>query len=159
MNKKVVLAAVIGSFLFLGACKKKEEVNSEIQNSNVSNPTSIGIPEAEKTVVPADGKYPVMTFDKTEHDFGTIAAGSKVNYSFQFTNTGEADLTIIAAAGSCGCTVPEYPKKPIKPGESAKIKVIFNSAGKHGNQQKSVTLRTNTKEVMTTLLIKVSIKK
>lgn len=158
MNKKVVLVAVIGFFLFLGACKKKEEVNSEIQNSTVSNSTSIGIPEQEKRVVPTDGKYPVMTFEKTEHDFGTIASNSKVDYSFQFKNTGEADLIITSAMGSCGCTIPEYPKTPIKAGESAKIDVVFNSAGKHGNQQKSVTISTNTKAGAESLIIKASIK-
>ena len=158
MIKKVVLTAVIGSFLFLGACKKKEEASTEMQNSPASSSASIGIPEQEKRIVPADGKYPVMTFEKTEHDFGTIAAGSKVNYSFQFKNTGEADLIITRAVGSCGCTIPEYPKTPIKVGESAKIDVSFNSAGKHGNQQKSVTISTNTKAGVESLLIKASIK-
>ena len=158
MIKKVVLTAVIGSFLFLGACKKKEEAITEMQNSSISNSASIGIPEQEKKVVPADGKYPVMTFEKTEHDFGTIAADSKVDYSFQFKNTGEADLIITRAMGSCGCTIPEYPKTPIKTGESAKIDVSFNSAGKHGNQQKSVTIYTNTKAGVESLIIKASIK-
>lgn len=158
MNKKVVLVAVIVSFMFLGSCKKKEEVNSEIQNSSISNSASIGIPEQEKRVLPADGKYPVMTFEKTEHDFGSIAAGSKVNYSFQFKNTGEADLIITRAVGSCGCTIPEYPKTPIKAGESAKIDVSFNSTGKHGIQQKSVTISTNTKAGVESLIIKASIK-
>jgi hypothetical protein len=158
MIKKVVLTAVIGSFLFLGACKKKEEANTELQNSSISNSASIGIPEQEKKVVPADGKYPVMTFDKTEHDFGTITPDSKVDYSFQFKNTGEADLIITRAVGSCGCTIPEYPKTPIKVGESAKIDVSFNSAGKHGNQQKSITIYTNTKAGVESLIIKASIK-
>ena len=158
MIKKVVLTAVIGSFLFLGACKKKEEAITEMQNSSISNSASIGIPEQEKKVVPADGKYPVMTFEKTEHDFGTIAADSKVDYSFQFKNTGEADLIITRAMGSCGCTIPEYPKTPIKAGKSAKIDVSFNSAGKHGNQQKSVTIYTNTKAGVESLIIKASIK-
>ncbi len=160
MIKKVVLVSVLGSFLFLASCKKQEGVKQEMPGSEngIGGSASIGIQEPEKAVVPADGKYPFIKFDKTEHDFGTIAAGSSVNYSFNFTNTGEADLVIIKAAGSCGCTVPEYPTTPIKPGASAKIKVIFNSSGKHGDQQKSVTLRTNTKEVLTTLLIKASIK-
>jgi hypothetical protein len=158
MNKKVVLVAVITCFMFLGSCKKKEEVNSEMLNSTVSNSASIGIPEQEKRVIPADGEYPVMTFEKTEHDFGTIVADSKVNYSFQFKNTGEADLIITRAVGSCGCTIPEYPKTPIKAGESAKIDVSFNSAGKHGNQQKSVTISTNTKAGVESLSIKASIK-
>ena len=158
MIKKVFLVAVITSFLFLGACKKKEEVNSGMQNSTVSNSASIGIPVQEKREIPADGKYPVMTFQETEHDFGTIAAGSKVNYSFKFKNTGEADLIITRAVGSCGCTIPEYPKTAIKVGESAKIDVSFNSAGKHGNQQKSVTISTNTKAGVESLIIKASIK-
>jgi hypothetical protein len=158
MIKKVVLTAVIGSFLFLGACKKKEEASTEMQNSPVSSSASIGIPEQEKRVLPADGKYPIMTFEKPEHDFGIIAAESKVNYSFQFKNTGEADLIITRAVGSCGCTIPEYPKTPIKVGESAKIDVSFNSAGKHGNQQKSITIYTNSKAGVESLLIKASIK-
>ncbi len=158
MIKKVILVAVIASFLFLGSCKKKEEVNSEMQNSTVSNSASIGIPEEEKREIPADGKYPIMTFEKKEHDFGTIVTGSKVNYSFNFKNTGEADLIITRAVGSCGCTIPEYPKTPIKAGESSKINVSFNSAGKHGNQQKSVLIATNTKAGEESLLIKASIK-
>ena len=158
MIKKVVLAVVIGSFLSLGACKKKGDANTEMQNSPISSSASIGIPEQEKRVLPADGKYPVMAFEKSEYDFGTIASGSEVNYSFQFKNTGEADLIITRAAGSCGCTIPEYPKTPIKVGESAKIDVSFNSAGKHGKQQKSVTIFTNTKAGVESLLIKASIK-
>ena len=158
MNKKVVLAAVIGSFLFLGACKKKEEAKTETQNSSISSSASIGIPEQEKRVVPANGKYPVMTFEKKEHDFGIIKADSKVDYTFKFKNTGKEDLVISNAQGSCGCTIPEYPKEAIKPGESGKIKVSFNSAGKSGNQQKSVTITANTEVEKELLTIKAQIK-
>jgi len=60
-----------------------------------------------------------MTFDKTSHDFGTITEGDKVTTTFGFTNTGDADLIIVDARGSCGCTVPQYPKNtPIAPGET-----------------------------------------
>jgi hypothetical protein len=109
------------------------------------------MPETTQTV-PADGKYPVMAFDKTEHDFGTITEGDKPSYTFNFKNTGASDLIISNAVGSCGCTVPEYPKAPVKPGESAKMKVSFNSAGKNGRQQKTVTVTANTasgKEIIT----------
>jgi hypothetical protein len=81
-----------------------------------------------------------------------------VNYSFTFKNTGEADLIISRAVGSCGCTIPEYPKDPIKAGDSGKIDVSFNSANKHGNQQKSVTIYTNTKAGVESLNITASIK-
>ena len=99
-----------------------------------------------------------MTFDKTEHDFGIINGGDKVQYSFNFKNTGKTDLIISNAAGSCGCTIPEYPKGIIKPGEASKIKVSFNSAGKHGEQHKSVRITTNTEKGTESLLITASIK-
>ena len=88
---------------------------------------------------------PVMTFDKTVHDFGTINEGDKVTTVFSFTNTGSEDLIIVDARGSCGCTVPQYPKNTaIAPGETGEITVSFDSNNKPGNQQKSVTLSANT---------------
>ena len=99
-----------------------------------------------------------MTFNKKEHDFGVINPDSKVDYTFKFKNTGKEDLVISNAQGSCGCTIPEYPKEAIKPGESGKIKVSFNSAGKSGNQQKSVTITANTEVGKELLTIKAQIK-
>ena len=100
-------------------------------------------------------KLPVMSFDKTEHDFGTINEGDVVETVFAFTNTGETDLTILEARGSCGCTVPEYPKdKVIAPGESGEIKVKFDSSNKPGNQTKTVTLSANTERGREILRIK-----
>ena len=91
-----------------------------------------------------DGKKPVMKFTETSHDFGTITDGEVVSHTFEFTNTGEGDLIITEAVTSCGCTVPEYPKHPVKPGEKGKIEVKFNSAGKKGLDKKTVTLVANT---------------
>jgi len=156
MFKKIITLTFL-SLLLLVACKKKEDANSE-QHSSISNPVQLGIPEMEKRVVPSDGKYPQMTFATKDHDFGSIEADSKVNYSFTFKNTGQADLIISRAVGSCGCTIPEYPKDPIKAGESGKIDVSFNSANKHGNQQKSITIYTNTKAGVESLYITASIK-
>src|SRR6056300_1938849 len=98
---------------------------------------------------------PVMTFEKSEHDFGTINEGDVVETAFVFTNTGNTALTILDARGSCGCTVPEYPKNtPIAPGEKGEIKVKFDSANKPGNQTKTVTLTTNTARGRDVLRIK-----
>ncbi|MDR6967552.1 hypothetical protein J2X31_001563 [Flavobacterium arsenatis] len=105
----------------------------------------------------SDGKFATMSFDKTEHDFGTIDEGDKVETVFTFTNKGEADLLITDAKGSCGCTVPEYPKEPVKPGEKAKIRVSFSSIGKKGMQNKTVTLTANTKSGAEQLTIKASV--
>lgn len=103
----------------------------------------------------ANNNLPVLTFDKKEHDFGVINEGDVVETAFAFTNTGNSDLTILDARGSCGCTVPEYPKDtPIAPGESREIKVKFDSANKPGNQTKTVTLTTNTEKGREILRIK-----
>ncbi len=89
--------------------------------------------------------YPVIEFNKTSHDFGQINDGEIVETTFQFTNSGKSDLIISNASGSCGCTVPDYPRDvPIKPGESNTIKVKFDSSNKPGMQRKTVTLVTNT---------------
>jgi len=86
---------------------------------------------------------PVVEMKETSFDFGEMQQGESVSHDFVLKNTGEADLIISAAKGSCGCTVPQWPKAPISQGEEATIKVTFNSAGKSGKQNKTVTLVTN----------------
>jgi Protein of unknown function (DUF1573) len=88
------------------------------------------------------------------YDWGTIAEGEKMTHIFKFKNTGSNDMIISEAHGSCGCTVPEWPKEPIKPGKSSQIKVIFDSKGKAGDQSKSVTLTANTEPSSMILMIK-----
>ena len=90
------------------------------------------------------GKLAKVELDKEVHDFGTISEGDRVETEFIVKNIGDSDLMIYEAKGSCGCTVPEPPKEPIKPGDSAPIKVSFDSKGKPGSQEKTVTLKTNT---------------
>ncbi len=97
--------------------------------------------EAQKELA---GKLPKIELDKVEHDFGTINEGEVVETEFIVKNTGETDLIIADAKGSCGCTVPVWPKEPIAPGQSAPIKVSFDSTNKPGKQSKTVTLTTNT---------------
>lgn len=110
--------------------------------------------ETEKAMV---GKLPKVTFDKLVHDFGTIAEGDKVETEFMVTNTGESDLIITNAEATCGCTIPVFPKEPIKPGDSAPIKVSFDSANKAGEQSKTVTLTTNTANVKEIVTIKATV--
>tara|TARA_A200000113_G_C8781157_1_gene327642 strand:+ start:151 stop:651 length:501 start_codon:yes stop_codon:yes gene_type:complete len=96
-----------------------------------------------------------MTFDKVSHDFGTIDEGETVQTTFTFTNTGKTDLLIVDARGSCGCTVPKYPKNtPIKPGDTGEILVSFDSSNKPNMQQKTVTISANTQSGRETLRIK-----
>ena len=89
---------------------------------------------------------PVVKFDKTIYDFGTVTDGEVIETTFTLTNVGKSALIITDAKVTCGCTVPSWPKNtPIKPGDTAEIKVKFNTAGKGGGRQvKDVTLFTNT---------------
>jgi hypothetical protein len=87
---------------------------------------------------------PVMKFEKETHDFGKIKGGDKVTYDFKFTNSGSSPLIITDGYASCGCTKPTWPKTPIKPGDSGMIHVVFNSSGKHGLQDKLITITANT---------------
>jgi len=103
------------------------------------------------------GIYPVMAFDEQQHDFGDINEGDVVTHIFSFKNTGATNLIISNAVGSCGCTIPEYPKEPIEPGASGEMKVSFNSTGKSGHQSKTVNITANTKTGKETLTIKASI--
>ena len=102
----------------------------------------------------ADDKQAEATFKVKSHDFGTIKeANGPVTCTFEFTNTGDKPLLIIDATASCGCTKPEYPSKPIKPGKKGKIKVTYSPIGRPGAFKKTVKIKSNGKERTTTLRI------
>lgn len=156
MKKSVTLVLIVLFSVFF-SCKKENK--QEKMPFEISDKATIAIPEEPKDSVPVDGKYPEISFEKMEHNFGTIKEDQVVFYTFKFENTGEADLIISRAVGSCGCTVPEFSKDPIKPGETGKIKVSFNPKGKKGDQAKSVAVLCNIKEKMKKVLIKATVEK
>jgi hypothetical protein len=84
-------------------------------------------------------------FEEEEYNFGTIKQGDKVTHDFNFTNVGKEPLVITEAHGSCGCTVPQWPKEPVAKGAKGVIHVEFNSTGKMGMQDKTVTISSNAK--------------
>ena len=96
-----------------------------------------------------------IKFEKTTHNFGSFSEKDpKVTCTFTYTNVGEQPLVVNQAIASCGCTVPEYTKTPVKPGESGEIKVTYNGAGKFpGHFKKSITVRTNGSVEITRLYI------
>ena len=97
---------------------------------------------------------PRFQFEETEHNFGKLIQGEKVSYSFKFTNSGGSDILINKVSTSCGCTVGNYPKIPIKPGKSGSIDVTFNSYHKKGHQNKTIAIMANTEPNRTTLRVK-----
>lgn len=85
-------------------------------------------------------------FESEEFNFGTIEQGESVTHEYKFVNTGNEPLIISKAEGSCGCTVPIFSKEPILKNQSGTIKVTFNSSGKFGIQDKTVTITSNAKQ-------------
>lgn len=97
--------------------------------------------------VAAFAASPKIVFSDKAHDFGNIREeNGAVSYDFVFVNNGDAPLMIIDAKASCGCTRPAYPTEPIRPGQSGKIKVTYLPAGRPGEFNKTVKVRTNDSE-------------
>lgn len=91
-----------------------------------------------------EDKRPKVHFDEYRYDFGNVPEKKgPVSHEFVFTNTGNGNLLIIDATATCGCTKPEYPKNPIAPGKSGKIKVTYNPMGRPGPIDRIVTVKTN----------------
>lgn len=130
MKKIIILATALS----LWACSNSTN-DSGLSSDEVSNNAS-----AEGKI---NGDLPQMTFTEEVYDFGKITQGEKVSHEFVFKNTGKKNLIISGASGSCGCTVPEWPKEPVLAGADSKINVVFNSEGKRGQQEKTVTIVTN----------------
>ncbi len=126
--KRLILIAFFFSFL---GCNESasEKISTDVAQAQMSK----------------DRKYAEISFDRIFHDFGNIDEGKIAKTVFTFTNTSKNDLYIVDARGSCGCTVPKYPKNiAIKPGETGEIEVNFDSTGRPNLQQKTVKISANT---------------
>lgn len=138
-----LLSCVALATLVSVSCKDK--ASAKVAAENVAN-------AAQRNEV--DISLPVLRFQKSEHDFGTIIQGTPQQTTFTFTNTGNAPLVITDAKSTCGCTIPEYPKNvPIAPGESGELTVKFNGTGQN-QVTKTILLITNTQNVAEQLRIK-----
>ena len=143
---KRLFFALAASTLLL-ACGSDEE--SQITSDLINNP----ITAADSSAIDKDN-LPFFEFEEEVKDFGQITQGESVKTIFKFRNVGKSNLIISSAQGSCGCTVPRWPKEPIKPGERGEIEVVFNSEGKSGLQNKTITLVANTIPNTTVIALK-----
>ena len=147
--KKIILSLSALCLVAFTSCK--EDATSKIKAENVTQ-------AAERDAVAGD--FPVITFDKKEHDFGEIENGTPVETVFNYTNTGNAPLVITDIKSTCGCTVPQdWSKEPLTPGSSSKFTVKFNGKGSPGSStSKTVTVTANTEAGTETVKIKAFIK-
>ena len=124
--KKWLTILVISASLF--SCDIRNKKNNPNSLANVDRPFT--------------DTTSVQVIDST-HDFGKVTEGTKVIYDYRFKNTGDKPLVISSASASCGCTVPEKPEEPIKPGETGTLKVVFNSGGHPGPAHKTINVISN----------------
>lgn len=142
MKRIFLVFGLIGTLAFV-SCKEKN-ATAKINTENVA--------VAEERDAAAK-QLPVMAFEKSEHDFGTIDQGTPQETIFTFTNTGNAPLIITDAKSSCGCTIPKFTKDPVAPGGSGELLVKFNGSGQN-QVTKTITVTANTEKGSELLRIK-----
>ena len=155
MSKLILLLSVLYVFT---ACSS-EEANKGVPGAGeiktmdgISNSSLINNPvTADEAISPESAAK--IEFEEEVFDFGSLVEGESVEHIFKFKNVGENPLIISHSQGSCGCTVPLWPSEPIAPGGAGEIKVKFNSKGKQGEQNKTVTISANTIPNKTTIRI------
>ena len=125
MRKLVLLSWVLVAIALSGCVNR----NSKNSSDSASKTNSAGTSE--------------IIFTEYQHDFGKVAEGEKVSYTFTFDNKGTSNLIISSASTTCGCTVPKYDTKPIPPGAKGNLEVVFDTSGRNGMQTKTITVKSN----------------
>lgn len=145
--KKIIL--VLSALCLVAFTSCKEDATKKISEANVAK-------AAERDAVAS--KFPVLTFDEKEHDFGEIEAKTQVETVFKYKNTGEAPLVITDIKSTCGCTVPKgWSREPLAPGGEGQFTVKFNGSGSN-NVSKTINVTANTESGRESVKIKAFVK-
>ncbi len=154
-HKRISLLSLLAlMILFFSGCQAEKE-GQKVQEV----PTNGKISSIIRNPVTSDGPIDTvnvakMIFNNAVFDFGEIREGATVEHEFQFTNYGKVPLVIHNAHSTCGCTVPDWPKVPISPGQGGTIKVMFDSENRTGFQEKPITITSNTYPSTTRIYIR-----
>jgi len=152
MKIKCFFAVTVAlSICLLLSCNSSSNDQEENLNTDIVNNPNTASGQSDRS------SLPVIQFEEREHDFGKILQGETVSINFKFINAGKSDLIIADVSTSCGCTVPSYPKTPVKPGEGGIIKVAFSSKNQKGYQSKNILVVANTQPNTTVLRIKAQV--
>jgi len=154
----VTVFTLVNTYLLVNGSSKSEveEVASSKAAPSINSADNANGSLLNNPSLPAinpDAPLTSLKFDQENHDFGQVKQDSKNEFTFRFQNTGDNPLVISNAKGSCGCTVPDYPKEPVAPGEFATIDVVYSPGSQKGNQKKTVTVTANTEPNNTILTI------
>ncbi len=144
-------------YIFIGSSCGNERSSSGKSVQEIQVPGEIS--SIIRSPISADGSIDTvnvakMSFEETTFNFGEVNEGDIVSKIFKFKNNGKQSLIIQNAHSSCGCTVPQWPKDPIGPGEEGEIKVEFNTSDKPNYQEKTVTITANTYPSTNRVLLK-----
>jgi len=160
--KKILI--VLAAAITIASCKEADKTAEATTTTSTAPATETLTPAPNTAAAPQQNTVDPATLTKVEwldgmdKDFGKIKEGENLEVSFRFKNVGDKPLVISNVSASCGCTVPETPKKPYAPGETGVIKASFNSTGKPGSQSKQVNVFANLDPAMTTLNFRVEVK-
>lgn len=171
-NIKIALMAVIAAAVIFMAVDQRGSTSSApatfapmAAQAAAKPPVTKAPKETFDPLVPpapmpaASGPTTTIGFASATHDFGRIMQDTDNKHTFRFTNTGSEPLVITNAVGSCGCTVPEYPKHPIAPGETGELRIEYKPGKQEGKQNKTVTVTANTEPSQTVLRILADVQK
>jgi hypothetical protein len=147
MKNLLFLTLLLSFTLVFTACEKTDET----EETETTEVTEEGSENTDNPNATPDMPVTTVTFEEETHNFGKIKDGDKVQHIFKFKNTGTEKLVVKNVKPSCGCTTPEWTKDPIEPGGEGFIQIEFDSSGKIGTQNKSVTVELNTAERVKTL--------
>ena len=154
--KKYFLVLTLASVFVSCDVKRKDKISDDSKLGELKD--SISQQKAQQEKDEALKNYTTVQLIDSAYSFGTITEGEKVEFSYRFKNTGTNPLVVFSASATCGCTIPEKPEKPVLPGETSYIKVVFNSSGKNGHNVKDITVNANTSPAFPTLKLSGDVK-
>ncbi len=139
---KYLLTLLIVSCIVVTGSAQVTQLKEQPKKVEETEPVPPPLPMEEPEPNP---NAPEFKFEKEVHNFGEVPEGPRAAYEFVFTNVGKEPLIIKRANATCGCTIPSWPREPILPGQSEKIRVVFTTQGKPGIFNKKVTILSNAK--------------
>jgi len=151
--KKLLFFSLVSLFAISCGSNSNETSTATDENTEAIN-SELSVTENEVDTV----NVPIVEVENATYTFGEAKEGDKVTHEYAFTNTGKTPLIISSVNASCGCTTPNYPKQPIKPGESAKIEVVFDTQNQPGMQHKVITMYSNAHPSQTIFHLKGEVK-
>jgi len=134
----------------------KEKSSHLIASNDTAAP---GTGPAPAPAVVDESKLTSIQWIDSSKSMGTVTEGGTLKINYRFRNSGSKPLVIEKVQPSCGCTVADYPKQPIAPGQEGEISAEFDTKGKEGMQKKNITVYANTRVNIYTLYFDVTVNK